>query len=42
MNSLIKVILLPPLGMGYDQSPIFLGSALGHILFIQVRTSDNI
>ena len=27
MDSLIKVILLPPSGMGYDKSPIFLGSS---------------
>ena len=42
IDSSIKVILLPPSGMGYDQSPIFLGSALGHTLSIQARTSNNI
>ena len=41
MDSPIKVIILPP-GMGYEQSPIFLGSALGHTLSIQARTSNNI
>ena len=42
MVSSIKVILLPPSGMGYDQSPFFLRSALGHDLSIQARTSNNI
>ena len=42
MGSSIKVILSLPSGMGYDQSPIFLGSALGHTLSIQAWTSNNI
>ena len=40
MDSSIKVILLPPSGVGYDQRPIFLSSALGHTLSIQARTSN--
>ena len=40
--SSIKVILLPPSGMGYDQSHIILGSALCYTPSIQARKSNNI
>ena len=40
MDSSIKVILLPPSDMGYDLSPIPLGSALGNTLSIQAWTSN--